>query len=135
MELLDRTVDGLVVERGPPEELPDPTTTGDSGLLRVVSIADDHDPLDVGERALALPLGIAGEAAGDETACAPAAPARDPREGSDGSVGADRSGEPADRFAADVAQRAARQQANVAARHTRRPQRLECPAGGPLAGI
>jgi hypothetical protein len=45
---------------------------------------------------------IAGEAAGGEAAGGVAAPGRAAREISDGSVGADRSGETAHRFAAGV---------------------------------
>ena len=60
MELLYRAIDGLVVERGAAEELPDPTVTGDSGVLFVVLVDDDYDALGVGEGALTLSVGIAG---------------------------------------------------------------------------
>jgi hypothetical protein len=68
MELLYRAVDGLVIERGPAEKLPDPTVTGDSGVLPLVLADDDYDALGVREGALALLVGIACEAAGGEAA-------------------------------------------------------------------
>jgi hypothetical protein len=87
MELLYRAVDGLVIERGPAEKLPDPTVTGDSGVLPVVLADDDfvvvvladddYDALDVGEGALTLTVWIACEAAGGEAADPLAASARD----------------------------------------------------------
>ena len=99
MELLYRAIDGLVVERGAAEELPDPTVTGDSGVLFVVLVDDDYDALGVGEGALTLSVGIAGAARG-EAAGGLRAPARDAAVIPDGGVRGDRSGEPADQFVA-----------------------------------
>jgi Zn-dependent M28 family amino/carboxypeptidase len=62
-------------ECGPAEKMPDGMVTGDSGVLSVVFAYDDYDALDVGEGALALSVGIAGEAARGETAGALAASA------------------------------------------------------------
>ena len=67
MEVLYGAVDGVVVERCPPEELADSAVTRDSGARPVVSVCEDHDAFDVGKGALA-PVGIAGEAAGGEAA-------------------------------------------------------------------
>jgi hypothetical protein len=75
MELSYGAVDGVVVECGPAEKLPDGTVTGDLGVLSVVFAGDDCDALDVGVGALALTVGIAGEAARGETAGALAASA------------------------------------------------------------
>jgi hypothetical protein len=72
-----------------------------TGALSVVIADGDCDALDVGERALALVVGIAGEAAGGL-----AAPQDTVGEGSDRGLGANRRGEPADRLATDIARRA-----------------------------
>jgi hypothetical protein len=93
MRILYRPLDGVVIQRGPAEELPDLTVAGDSGVFPGVSVDGDHDALDIGEGALAPSVGIAGEAAGGETAGALAASARDACVAPDGGVGADRSGE------------------------------------------
>ena len=93
MEPSYRAVDGVVVERGPAEKLPDDTATGDSGVLPVICAHDDCDALDVGVGALALTVGIADEAARGETAGALAASPRDAGVSPDGRAGADGSGE------------------------------------------
>ena len=49
MEVLYGAVDGVVVERCPPEELADSAVTGDLGARRVVFVCEDHDALDVGK--------------------------------------------------------------------------------------
>jgi hypothetical protein len=45
MEPSYRAVDGVVLERGPAEKLPDDTATGDSGVLPVICAHDDCDAL------------------------------------------------------------------------------------------
>jgi hypothetical protein len=129
-----RAVDGVVLERRPPEQPPDPTVTDDSGVLPAVFVDHDHDVLDVGEGAVALSIGIAGGAAGGEAQWSDCSVARGRRR-SRASVGADRSGEAAARFAPGVVQRAARQQPDVPWRHARRSHRPDRSAGGFLAGI
>ena len=40
------------VERGPAEKLPDPTVTGNSSVLPVISVVNDYDALDIGNSPL-----------------------------------------------------------------------------------
>jgi hypothetical protein len=76
-----------------------PVTRGRSAsALYVTIVTRSTSP----KGALSLLVGIAGEAAGGEAAGVVAAPVRAAREGADGSVRSDRSGEAADRFAADI---------------------------------
>ena len=77
-------------------------------------VGDDRDAVGVGERPLALAVGVSGEAAGALVAQDVAVAV-----GSDLGLGPDGAGEPADRFAADVAWTAADQQPDVACAHAR----------------
>jgi hypothetical protein len=135
IELLYRAIDGIVVERGPAEKLPDPTETGNSSVLPVIWVADDHDALGIREGALAPTVGTVSEAACGEAADVLAAAARDAGVAPDGGVWTDGSGESAYRLAADLLRRAARQESDVAERHPRRPQHPDRSPGGVLAGV
>ena len=72
---------------------------GDSRSLAVVVVGDEHDAVDVSERALALLVGIAGEAAG-----AVAAPNDAAAKGSDWGFVPERSRVPTDGLLANVAE-------------------------------
>jgi hypothetical protein len=71
---------------------------GDPRAFGVALVGDDHDAVAVRERALSLLVGIAGEAAGALATLEHSAAV-----GADRGIGRDRSGEPTDRFRADVA--------------------------------
>jgi hypothetical protein len=88
--------DGVVAQRGPAEESLGPAEAGDSRALGVAVVCDGHDAVDVRERALALLVGIAGEAAGALVAPNPAAAV-----GSDRGIVRERSRVPADGFAGE----------------------------------
>ena len=135
VELLVRAVDGVVVECGLAEKLPDSAVTGDSGVVSVGFADDDYEALDVGEGALAPSAGIVRGAAGGKAADAQMAPLHLARVGSHRGVEVQRSGEPSPRFAASVVRRPAGQQPDVAWRHARGPQRLDRSAGAVLVGI
>ena len=77
-----------------------------------------------------LPVGIAGEAAR-----APATLDHSAAVGADRGVGRDRSGEPTDRFVADVAWCGAREQTDVAFRHAGGAQCLDRAARRELGGV
>ena len=129
-ELVDRAFDGVVVEIGTPQQPPGAPQAGDPGTFAVALVAYDHDAVDVAERALALPIGIAGKAASAVAALkhgAPIAP--------DGGARRDRSGEPADRLPTGVVQRTTREQPNVTSRDARGPQRRDVPPGGVLVAV
>jgi hypothetical protein len=123
-------VQGAQVERGPAQEPPGSAEAGDPGAFGVALVGDDHDAVGVRERALSLLVGIAGEAAG-----ALATLDRSAAVGADRGVGCDRSGEPTDRFSADVAWCAAREQTDVAFRHAGGAQCLDRAARRYLGGI
>jgi hypothetical protein len=123
MELSYGAVDGVVVERGPAQEPPGSAEAGDPRAFGVSVVGGDHDAVSVGERALALAIGVAGEAAGALAALDVAV-----AEGSDVGLGRYRAGEPADRFAAHVAWPAADQQPDVVCGHARGAQCLDCAA-------
>jgi hypothetical protein len=107
-QLVYRVRDGVVAERGLAEEPPDAAEAGDSRALGVVVVGDDYDAVVVRERALALLVGIAGEAAGAVVAPNDAA-AKCPDRG----VVPERSRVPANGLLANVAERSAGQQPEV----------------------
>jgi hypothetical protein len=98
VQLARRAVDGVVVERGPAQEPPGSAEAGDPRAFGVALVGDDGDAVGVRERALSLVVVIAGEAAGALATLEHSAAV-----GADRGVGRDRSGEPTDGFAADVA--------------------------------
>jgi hypothetical protein len=100
------------------------------GAFGVALVGDDHDAVGVRERALSLLVGIAGEAAGALATLEHSAAV-----GADRGVGCDRSGEPTDRFSADVAWCGAREQTDVAFRHSGGAQCLDRAARRDLGGI
>jgi hypothetical protein len=114
LQLVHRVRHGVVAQRGPAEESLDPAEAGDSRALSVVAVCDDHDAVEVPERALALMVGIAGEPAG-----ALATPNFAAAMGSDRGIVPARSRVPTDGFLASVAERSAGQQAEVACGHAR----------------
>ena len=99
VQLVDRVRHGVVAERGLAEASPDPTEAGDTRALGGVVVGDDHDAVDVRERALALLVGIAGEAAG-----ALAAPNHAAAKGSGRGSVPERSSVPTDGLLASVAE-------------------------------
>lgn len=129
VELVHRAIDRFIGERGPAQESPGPAETGGSGPFAVVHEADDHYAVGIGERALALPVRIAGEGAG-----ALPTPHRAAAVGSDGGLGPERSGEPANRLAANVAQPAADQQPDVLLPDAGCAERIDRVPGGDLGG-
>jgi hypothetical protein len=98
VQLVHRAVDGVVVDCGAAQEPPGSAKAGDPRAFGVAFVGDDEDAVGVGERALSLLVGVAGEAAGALATLEYSAAV-----GADGRVGRDRSGEPTDRLVADVA--------------------------------
>jgi hypothetical protein len=130
VQLAHRAVDGVVVECGPGQEPPGSAKAGDPCAFGVALVGDDDDAVGVRERALSLLVGIAGEAAGALATLDNSAAVR-----ADWGVGCDRSGKATDRFVADVAWCAAREQTDVAFRHARGAQCLGRAARRELSGI
>src|SRR5215207_9869877 len=108
LQLADGAIPGVVVERRSAKEPPGSREAGDARTFGVAVVADDRDAVGVRERALALLIGIAGEAAG-----ALAAEDRAVAVGSYRGLGSGRAGEPTDGFPADVTWFATGQQADV----------------------
>jgi hypothetical protein len=104
VQLGHRAVDGIVVECGPAQEPPGSAKAGNPSAFCVALGGDDRDAVGVRDRALSLLVGIAGEAAGALATLEDSAAV-----GADRGIGRDLSGEPADRFPADVARPAADQ--------------------------
>src|SRR5215204_3238032 len=129
VQLVYRARDSVVAERGPAEESPGPAEAGDSRSLAVVVVGDDHDAVDVSERALALLVGIAGEAAG-----AVAAPNDAAAKGSERGIVPERSRVPTDGLPASVAEPCAGQQPEVACGHARGAKRRDRAARRDLGG-
>jgi hypothetical protein len=130
VQLAHGAVDGVVVECGAAQEPPGSAEAGGPGAFGVALVGDDHDAVGVRERALSLLVGIAGEAAGALATLEHSAAV-----GADRGVGCDRSGEPTDRFSADVAWCGAREQTDVAFRHSGGAQCLDRAARRDLGGI
>ena len=130
VQLADCAVDGVVFECGPLQESPGSAEAGDPGVFGVTVVGDDHDAVGVRDGALSLLVGIAGEAAGALATLEHSAAV-----GADRGVGRDRSGEPTDRFVADVAWCGAGEQTDVAFRHAGGAQCLDRAARRELGGI
>jgi hypothetical protein len=117
VKLVDEPIGRLPVERHRAQQPRQRAMRGDPRVLGIAAEGHDHVALDVGERALALAVGIPGEGAG------PLPPAaRATREAPDRRLGSDRSGEGADALGADVVQRRSAQQPQAARRGARREQ-------------
>jgi hypothetical protein len=129
VQLADRAVDGVVVECGPAQEPPGAAKAGDPDPFGVALVGDDHDPVGVRERSLSLLVGIAGEAAGALATLNHSAAV-----GADRGLRRHRSGEPTDRFVADVAWCAAREHTEVAFWHARGAQCLDRAARRDVGG-
>src|SRR5215207_3214014 len=99
MQLADGAVHGCLIEPGPGQEAPGAAEAGDSSPHGTALVPDDHDAVGVAERALALPVGIAGE-----TTVGLAAQDRRAAVRSDAGVGFEGSGEAPDLLPAHVAE-------------------------------
>jgi hypothetical protein len=130
VQLAHHAVDGVVVESGSSQEPPGSAKAGDPRAFGVALVGDDHDAVGVGERALSLLVGIAGEAAGALATLEHSAAVS-----ADRGIGRDRAGEPTDRCPADIEWRAAREQPDVAFRHAGGAQDLDRAARRDLGGI
>jgi hypothetical protein len=130
VQLAHRAFHGVVAERRPVQEPSCSAEAGHPRALGVAVVGEDHDAVGARERALALFVGIAGEAAGGPVARGGHSAVRANRR-----IGPDRSGEPADRFAADVVRCAARQQPDVAIRYADAAQPVDRAPGRDLRRI